>query len=85
MADNIKLLEELVVEAVDRLQGLTRERDGLRRKAVALEERLNALERVAVQDEERSQAAAAWEARRAQAVRMLREALSDLRGDGDAG
>jgi hypothetical protein len=85
LADNIKLLEELVVEAVDRLQGLTRERDGLRRKAVALEERLNALERVAVQDEERSQAAAAWEARRAQAVRMLREALSDLRGDGDAG
>jgi len=80
--DNIKLLEELVVEAVDRLRSLARERDGARREVAALRERLTALERDAAQREERPPEADGWEVRRDRAVEMLRDALSDLR-DGD--
>ena len=67
MADNIKLLEELVVEAVDRLRSLTREREELRGKVAALSKRLEALKRKASSSGSGSETAKAWEARRAQA------------------
>lgn len=84
MADNIKLLEELVVEAVDRLRELTRERDELQGKVDSLSKRLDALKRKASQGARNSDGARATEARQAQAVTVLREALAELRGDGTA-
>lgn len=84
MVDNIKLLEELVVEAVDRLRELTRERDELQGKVDSLSKRLDALKREASQGARSSDDARAKEARQAQAVTVLREALAELRGDGTA-
>jgi len=84
MADNIKLLEELVVEAVDRLRELTRERDELQEKVDSLSKRLDALKRKASQGVRSSDDARAQEARHLQAVTAIREALTELRGDGTA-
>jgi hypothetical protein len=81
MADNIKLLEELVVEAVDRLRELTRERDELQKKVDSLSKRLDALKRKASQGAGDSGDARAAEARQLQAVTVIREALAELRGD----
>ena len=69
MADNIKLLEELVVEAVDRLRELTRERDELQGKVASLSKRLDALKRKASQgvrssDDARAREARQWSCRR---------------------
>lgn len=84
MADNIKLLEELVVEAVDRLRELTRERDELQKKVDSLSTRLDALKRKASQGGPGSDDARALETRRARAVTVIREALAELRDDGTA-
>jgi uncharacterized coiled-coil DUF342 family protein len=84
MADNIKLLEELVVEAADRLRELTRERDELRKKVDALSTRLDALKRKASKGGPGSGDARGLEARRARAVTVIREALTELRDDGTA-
>jgi hypothetical protein len=83
MSDNIKLLEELVVEAVDRLRGLARERDELLEQVDSLRERLGALKREASQRGRGSDQERAWEARREQALTVVREALAELRGDGN--
>ena len=84
MSDNIKLLEELVVEAVDRLRRLTRERDSLLEEVEALRGRLDALKHEASRTGSGSDAERAWETRRAQALSTLREALTELRGDSSA-
>jgi len=84
MADNIKLLEELVVEAVDRLRELARQRDELQGKVDSLSKRLDALKRKASQGDRSSDDARAREARQVQAVTALREALTELRGGGTA-
>ena len=84
MADNIKLLEELVVEAADRLRELTRERDELQKKVDSLSTRLDALKREASQGGPGSDEARALEARRVRAVTVIREALAELRDDGTA-
>jgi chromosome segregation ATPase len=84
MSDDIKLLEELVVEAVDRIRDLTRERDELQKQFDTLTGRLDALKRKASQSEGGSDAERAWKARRAQTLEVVREALSELRGDGSA-
>jgi chromosome segregation ATPase len=84
MTDDIKLLEELIVEAVDRLRGLTRERDELRTKVNSLNERLDALKQEASEGEDGSDAERAWRAREARSREVLREAMSELRGDGNA-
>ena len=84
MTDDIKLLEELIVEAVDRLRALTRERDESRKQVDSLNERLDALKREASQSEDGSDTERAWRAREAQSLEVLREALSELRGDGNA-
>jgi uncharacterized protein (DUF2384 family) len=81
MADNIKLLEELVVEAVDRLRELARERDKLQEKVDSLSKRLDTLKRKASQGGRSSDDARARVARQAQAVTVIREALAELRGD----
>jgi chromosome segregation ATPase len=83
MSDDIKLLEELVVEAVDRLRGLTREREELRQEVETMNERLDALKRKAADVGRGSDAAQAWQTRQAQSLTVLREALSELRGDRD--
>lgn len=84
MSDDIKLLEELVVEAVDRLRDLRRERDGLREEVDSLRERLDRLERGADGAGDGSHEEQAWKARRAQALALVREALTELRGEGGA-
>jgi hypothetical protein len=76
--DDIKLLEELIVEAVDRLRSLTGERDSLREQVGDLNERLDALKRKAVEGEPGSEAERAWKARQAESLALLREALSEL-------
>ena len=80
MSDDIKLLEELVVEAVDRIHGVTRERDELGERVDSLSARLEALKRKASQSDG-SDAERAWRVRQAQALEVLREALFELRGD----
>lgn len=81
MTDDIKLLEELVVEAVDRLRKLSRERDGLREEVGELRERLDTQKREASSGRSEDEQAGVV-ARRAQAVEALRDALSELRGEG---
>jgi predicted nucleic acid-binding Zn-ribbon protein len=83
MSDDIKLLEELVVEAVDRLRGLNRERDELQSQVTALNDRLDALCREATESRDGSDERA-WEARRTQSLEVLRDALTELRNDGTA-
>ena len=81
MVDNVKILEELVVEAIDRLQHLTRERDSLNEEIDALRERLDAQKREASHSGHRSEAEGAWRAQQSQAVTAVREALAELHGD----
>ena len=81
MVDNVRILEELVVEAVDRLQRLTRERDRLSEEIEAMRERLDALKREASQSGRGSEAERAWRAQQAQALTAVREALTELHGD----
>jgi hypothetical protein len=76
----MKLLEELVVEAVERLRDLSRERDGLREELDSLRERLDAREPRA-SSERGEDCAGALEVRHAQALSALKEALAELRGD----
>ena len=81
MVDNVRILEELVVEAVDRLQRLTQERDSLSEKIDGLRERLDALKRKASQADRGSEAERTWRAQQAQARTAVREALIELHGD----
>ncbi len=81
MPDNVKILEELVVEAVDSLQRLTQERDGLSEEIDGLRERLDALKREASQGDRGSEAERAWRAQQAQAWTAVREALTELHGE----
>ncbi len=81
MPDNVKILEELVVDAVDRLQRLTQERDRLSEETNGLRERLDALKREASQGGRGSEAERAWRAQQAQAMTAVREALAELHGD----
>jgi len=79
MKDDIKLLEELIVEAVDRLRSLTGERDSLREQVGDLNDRLDALKRKAAEGD--PEAERAWKARQAESLTVLRQALSELRGE----
>ena len=81
MVDNVRILEELVVEAVDRLQRLAQERDRLSEEMDGLRERLDALQREASQSDRSSEAERAWRAQQAQALVAVREALTELHGE----
>ncbi len=81
MVDNVKILEELVVEAADRLQQLTQERDRMSEEIEAIRERLDARKREASQSGRGSEAERAWRAQQAQALTAVREALAELHGD----
>ena len=80
--DNIKILEDLVVEAVDRLEGLTLEREKLNTEVGSLQERLDALKREVSHGGDGSGAEPAVQDRRTLALAMVRDALTELRGDG---
>ncbi len=77
MANNTRLLEELVTKAVDRLKELTEDRNRLETELRALKVRLSELE-----VERRSpKEEAAWVAQRAETLGALRDTISELRGD----
>ena len=82
MVDNIKILEDLVVEAVDRLRELKDERQQLGKEVGSLEERLDALKREASQGEDGPGGKSVVQDRRELALATVRAALTDLRGDG---
>ena len=81
MRDEIKLLEELVVETVGRLRSVTGERQSLREQVDALNDQLKALKRKAAEGEPGAEAERAWKARQAESLGILREALSELRDE----
>ncbi len=81
MPDNVKILEELVVEAVDRLHDLSLERDRLSGEIDVLRERLDAPKHQASQGGRGSEAERAWRAQQSQALTVLREALAESHGD----
>ena len=81
MTDTIKLLEELITEAVDRLDSLTADRNGLREQVDTLQERLVALKQEASRGDRGSDAAGAWQAEQAHALGLVQQALSELRGE----
>jgi len=76
MADNIRLLEDLVAKAVDRLQRLSLERERLREEVELLRSRLETLERQATDHDSEE-----WRSRRSQALTRIRQTLSEIRGD----
>jgi hypothetical protein len=83
MSDTIKLLEELTIEAAERLRSLTLERDRLREEVRALRERLGSPMAGGRSGVGRGEAEA-LATRHARARDVLAEALSDLHGDGSA-
>jgi predicted nucleic acid-binding Zn-ribbon protein len=79
MIKNIRLLEDRVAKVVERLKQLSDER-------VRLAEELQALrQQVAFHEEatEERDGGTDWQAQRTEAVAIIREALSELRAEGD--
>ncbi len=81
MPDNVKLLEEMVVEAVDRIRDLGRERARLTEEIDGMRGRLDALKHEASHGGRGSETERAWRAQRAQALTVVREALAESHGD----
>lgn len=84
MVDHVRILEDLVVEAVDRLRGLkelTRDRDRLGKEVGKLRERVDELEREASRSGRGSDAERVWQGRQEQARSILNEALVELQGE----
>lgn len=81
MADNVKLLEDLVSRAAERLRSLSDEKGELGEEVAQLNERLDVLEREASHREGSEHAEGAWQAARQEAVSLLNQTLSELRGD----
>lgn len=78
MATDIRLLEDLVNKAVDRLKRLSEERSVLQQEVDALRQQLDTLQKkreTARADTE------GWEGQRAHVTAALRETLDELRGD----
>jgi chromosome segregation ATPase len=78
MATDIRLLEDLVKQAVDRLKHLSEERHELQQEVDALRQQLDALEEKRATPREDSNG---WEAQRAHVTAALRETLDELRGE----
>lgn len=78
MANDIRLLEDLVNKAVDRLKRLSVERHELQQEVDALRQQLDALEKTRATARGDS---TGWEAQRAHVTTALRETLDELRGD----
>jgi len=81
MTDNVKLLEDLVSRAADRLHSLSTQRGELREEVVQLNERLEVLGRDASKRDRGDDAEATWQAKRQEAVSFLNRTLSELRSD----
>ena len=78
MKDHIRLLEDRVVRAVDRLKQLTEERDRLQDEVRELRDHVEAERLRKVADGRPDET---WQAQRAHVVAEIREALVELRGD----
>jgi cell division septum initiation protein DivIVA len=78
MATDIRLLEDLVNKAVDRLKHLSEERHELQQEVDALRQQLDALEKTRAIPREDS---TGWEAQRAHVTAALHETLDELRGE----
>jgi chromosome segregation ATPase len=81
MVDNVKILEDLVDEAVDRLRELSRERNQLREEIDLLRERLDAAKQEISSGDGDSAAEQGWRGRQARALAVVNEALDELHGD----
>lgn len=81
MAPNVRLLEQLVTQAVDRLQRLAAERDQLAEQVRSLRERLHELERTTAESTAGGAAERAWQAHRPHVLSVLRRTLAELRGE----
>jgi hypothetical protein len=73
--DNVKLLEQLVLQAVDRLRELSEERDRMRGEIDGLRQRVEGAEGARSSDTE-----VVWQARRKELVAGLREVVAQLKG-----
>ena len=80
MADPIRLLEDRVARAIERLGRLSRERDGLMGEVEALRERIAALERQGRTGATEGQHES-WQRSRAEIAVALRETLLELRSE----
>jgi len=78
MAHDIRLLEDLVNRAIDRLKRLAVERDELQDEVDTLRRELESLNRVRASAGE---AGSSWEAERTHVTAELRQALEELRGN----
>jgi FtsZ-binding cell division protein ZapB len=78
MAHDIRLLEELVNKAVDRLKRLAVERDELQHEVDSLRRELDTLNRARASTAEDG---SDWEAERSHVTAELRDALGELRGN----
>ena len=82
MANDIRLLEDLVNKAVVRLKQLSAERERLREEVDSLRVRLDALDaEAATGAREAGNEEAAWQTQREHVLSGLRETLQELRGD----
>jgi hypothetical protein len=78
MATDIRLLEDLVNKAVDRLKDLAAERRELQQEVDSLRQQLDALEE---RGDLTGGDGAGWESQKAHVATALRETLEELRGD----
>jgi len=77
MKDTIRLLEDRIGKAVDRIRSLNAERDDLRREIQGMKERIAALQA----SETTGAAGESWRAERERVVGELRATLDELEAD----
>jgi predicted nucleic acid-binding Zn-ribbon protein len=85
MKQNIKLLEDRVRRAAERLKEMSAERKGLERKVQTLQTRLESVEKKRSADETAAAASGegsnGWPEQREEIVAALKETIAELRAD----
>jgi hypothetical protein len=81
MAQTVRLLEQLVNQAVERLQSLALERDQLEGEVRSLRQRLEELERRGSEATAEGVVGRGWQSQRPHVITVLRRTLAELRGE----